>query len=101
MISNIRDTPSYNMISYNYNIKKYSYYTTYNKSKAIIKANKAVASEKAKPNIEYENNWFFNEGFLATPIIKHPNTTPIPTPAPAKPIVANPAPINFDDSNIF
>jgi len=59
-----------------------------------------VASEKAKPNIEYENNWFFNEGFLATPTIKHPNTIPIPTPAPARPIVANPAPISFDDSNV-
>lgn len=36
-------------------IKKNNY-ATYNKSKAIIKANKAVASEKAKPKIEYENN---------------------------------------------
>ena len=61
----------------------------------------AVASEKANPNIEYENNWFFNEGFLATPKIKHPNTTPIPTPAPKTPTVANPAPIIFDDCNII
>nr|WGO62008.1 ATP synthase F0 subunit c [Fusarium oxysporum] len=81
-------------------LKKDYYYTTYNNNKAIIKANKAVASEKANPKIEYENNWFFKDGFLATPIIRHPNTTPIPTPAPARPIVANPAPISFDDSNI-
>jgi len=79
----------------------YKHYTTYNNNSAIIKANKAVASEKAKPNIEYENNWFFNEGFLATPTIKHPNTIPIPTPAPARPIVAKPAPISFEDSNIY
>ena len=36
-------------------IKKNNY-ATYNKSKAIIKANRAVASEKAKPKIAYENN---------------------------------------------
>ena len=33
--------------------------------------------------------------------IKHPNTIPIPTPAPASPIVANPAPRIFDDCNIM
>jgi hypothetical protein len=81
-------------------IKKNNY-ATYNKSKAIIKANRAVASEKAKPKIAYENNWFFNEGFRATPTIRHPNTIPIPTPAPARPIVANPAPRTFDDCNII
>lgn len=30
---------------------------------------------------------------------KEPKTDPIPTPAPARPIVANPAPINLDDCN--
>jgi len=37
-------------------VNKKDYYTTYNNNKAIIKANKAVASEKANPKIEYENN---------------------------------------------
>ena len=32
--------------------------------KAIIKANKAIASDKAKPKIAYANNCCFNEGFL-------------------------------------
>jgi hypothetical protein len=41
----------------------------------------------------YENNWPLNDGFLATPKINAPNTTPIPTPAPIKPVVANPVPI--------
>lgn len=40
------------------NIKNldFNYYITYNNNKAIIRANKAVASENAKPKIEYENN---------------------------------------------
>ena len=48
-ISKILETYTYiSMIKNNY--------ATYNKSNAIIKANKAVASEKAKPKIAYENN---------------------------------------------
>lgn len=39
------------------------------------------------------------EGFLEIPNTKEPNTEPIPTPAPAKPMVANPAPMNFEDCN--
>lgn len=71
------------------------YYATYNNKKATIKANKPVASAKANPNIAYENNCALNAGFLATPKINAPKTTPIPTPAPAKPIVAKPVPIIF------
>lgn len=40
-----------------------------------------------------------NEGFLEIPITRDPKTVPIPTPAPANPIVANPAPMNFEDCN--
>ena len=38
-------------------------------------------------------------GFREILINKEPKTDPIPTPAPDKPIVANPAPKNFDDCN--
>ena len=48
----------------------------------------------------YENNCPLNEGFLATPNIKAPNTTPIPIPAPIKPVVAIPVPIILADCNI-
>ena len=54
-----------------------------------------VASANAKPKIAYANNCPLNEGFLATPIINAPKTTPIPTPAPIKPVVAKPVPIIF------
>lgn len=70
-------------------------YATYNNRKAIIKANNPVASAKANPNIAYENNCPLNEGFLDTPNINAPKTTPIPTPAPIKPVVAKPVPIIF------
>lgn len=40
-----------------------------------------------------ENNCPLKDGFLATPNIKAPNTTPIPTPAPIRPVVANPVPM--------
>lgn len=66
---------------------------TYKSKKAIIKANNPVASEKANPNIAYENSCPLKDGFLDTPIISAPKTTPIPTPAPIKPVVAKPVPI--------
>ena len=41
----------------------------------------------------YENNCPLKEGFLATPNINAPKTTPIPIPAPIKPVVASPVPM--------
>src|ERR1700712_4314543 len=70
-------------------------YATYNNKKAIINANNPVASAKANPNIAYEKGCPLNEGFLATPKIRAPNITPIPSPAPIKPVVASPVPIIF------
>lgn len=52
-----------------------------------------MASVKANPKIAILNNSSFSEGFLEIPKTKAPNTVPIPTPAPANPIVAKPAPI--------
>lgn len=52
-----------------------------------------MASENANPKIAYENNWPLIDGFLATPKIKAPKTTPIPTPAPIRPVVAKPVPM--------
>ena len=63
--------------------------------KAIIKQNNPIASEIANPNIAYVNNCCFREGFLAYPIIRLPNTVPIPAPLPAAPIEAAPAPTNL------
>ena len=37
----------------------------------------------------------FKDGFLEIPKIKAAKTDPIPTPAPTKPIVDSPAPINL------
>lgn len=76
-------------------------YDKKSKRNAIIKANNPVASEKANPNIAYVNNCPLNEGFLETPIINAPKTTPIPTPAPIKPVVDIPADINLEDCSIF
>lgn len=67
---------------------------------AIISANNAIASDNANPKIAYENSCCFNDGFLAYPDINDPNTDPIPTPDPATPIVASPAPISFAASCI-
>ena len=78
-------------IRYSFRITKQSVkkkITTYKSKKAIISANKPVVSAKANPNIAYENNCPLKEGFLATPKIKAPKTTPIPTPAPIRPVVA-------------
>ena len=66
---------------------------------AIIRENNAIASVNANPKIANLNNSSLKEGFLDIPITKAPNTVPIPTPAPAKPIVAKPAPKNFADCN--
>lgn len=61
--------------------------------KAIINANKAIASVNAKPKIANLNNSSLRFGFLETPKIKEAKITPIPTPAPANPEVDSPAPI--------
>ena len=60
-----------------------------------------MASAKANPKIAYENSCPLREGFLATPNIRAPKTTPIPTPAPINPVVANPVPIIFADCNLL
>lgn len=67
----------------------------------MIKANNTVASEKANPSIALTNNCPLKDGFLATPKIKDPNTTPIPTPAPIKPVLADPVPIIFAPCIIY
>jgi hypothetical protein len=63
--------------------------------KAIIKANNAMASVMANPMMQYRNNFCSKDGFRDIPTMKAPKTVPIPTPAPANPIVADPAPTNF------
>lgn len=70
-----------------------------NIKKAIINANNAIASVNANPNIAILNNSSFKEGLRDVPKTKAPKTVPIPIPAPAKPIVANPAPIHFAACN--
>ncbi|KAG9438896.1 hypothetical protein H6P81_021194 [Aristolochia fimbriata] len=67
---------------------------------AIIGANDAIASVRAKPKMAYKNDCFANEGFRATEWIEELRTFPIPTAAPAEAIVAAPAPIDFAPSNI-
>ncbi len=64
------------------NVKNYA---TYKRRNAIIKANNPVASEEANSRIAKANNCPLRDGFLATPSIKAPKTTPIPTPAPINP----------------
>ena len=58
-----------------------------------------MASVRAKPKIANLNNSSFKEGFLDIPKTRAPKTVPIPTPAPANPMVANPAPKNLADCN--
>ena len=79
------------MLDENYNANKIK--------KPIISENKAIASVKAKPKIANLKSSSLKEGFLETPSTNAPNTVPIPTPAPAKPIVAKPAPINLAACN--
>ena len=78
---------------------KLQYYTANNNKNTIINAKRAMASVKAKPKIATLNISSFSDGFLEIPRTKAPKTVPIPTPAPAKPIVANPAPTNFAACN--
>lgn len=61
--------------------------------KAIIKQKRPMASDKANPRMVKEKSCCFNDGFLAKPITKLPNTVPIPAPEPATPTVAAPAPM--------
>ena len=67
-------------------------YTAKSNKKTIISANNAIASVSAKPKIATLNISSLREGFLEIPRTNAPKTVPIPTPAPASPIVANPAP---------
>lgn len=57
--------------------------------------NNAIASVRANPKIANLNISSLKEGFLDTPRTKALKIAPIPTPAPANPIVANPAPKNL------
>jgi len=82
-------------------IFEFKYYYEYNNKNAIIKANRPVASDSANPKIAYANNCGLRAGFLEVAVIKPENTIPIPTPAPANPIVAKPAPMYFAAANIF
>ena len=63
--------------------------------KVTKRANNAVASVKAKPKIAKRKSSSFNDGFLAMPANKALKMEPIPIPAPTKPTVVKPAPINF------
>jgi hypothetical protein len=83
-----------------FGLLKFKYYE-YKIKKQTIKANRPVASHKAKPNTAYCMNWFFIWGFLAVAVINEPNTTPIPAPAPIKPEQATPAPIYLAAANII
>ena len=67
--------------------------------KAIIKANRAIASVKAKPKIANRNNSSFIAGLREVPKIREAKINPIPTPAPAKPKVDSPAPIFCEACN--
>lgn len=80
-------------------IDTYFFYKAKRNKKTIISANRAMASVNANPKIAILKSSSFKDGFLEIPITKAPNTVPIPTPAPAKPIVANPAPIYFAACN--
>ena len=75
------------------------FYRAKRNKKTIISAKRAIASVKANPKIAILKSSSFKDGFLEIPITKAPNTVPIPTPAPAKPIVASPAPIYFAACN--
>jgi hypothetical protein len=63
--------------------------------KAIISTKSAIASVKANPIIANRKSLPSKEGLRDKAISKAPKTEPIPTPIPAKPTVATPAPISF------
>ena len=56
-------------------------YIANSNKKAIIRQKRPIASDKANPRMAYEKSWAFIEGFLATLIMRLPNTVPIPAPA--------------------
>lgn len=66
-----------------------------------MRLNNPTASVKEKPIIAKVNKSDLREGFLAVALTKLPNTIPAPIAAPVNPIVAIPAPINFDACNIL
>merc|ERR1719309_1763453 len=63
--------------------------------KAIMRQKSPMASDRANPRMAYENSCCFRLGFLAYPMMRDPNTDPIPAPDPATPTVAAPAPMNL------
>jgi hypothetical protein len=82
-------TLGYKLINYENNVRN-----------AIINAGKPTASVNADPNIAYLNNRVSSEGLRLREKINEPKTIPTPTPAPAKPIVAKPAPRLLPKVNI-
>lgn len=61
-----------------------------------------MASVKANPRMVYVKKYFDARWFWAVARTQHPQTVPIPTPAPPIEIVASPEPINFIPvNNIF
>lgn len=72
---------------------RFCFYKANNNKNTTIRANNAIASVRANPKMAILNNSSFKFGFLEIPKTRDPNTVPIPTPAPASPMVARPAPI--------
>ena len=56
-----------------------------------MRAKRAIASVKANPKMAQPKSCLVSEGFRATELINDPKTMPIPAPAPANAIVAQPA----------